>query len=91
MESGIYKIKNVIDGKIYIGQSVNVQRRLKVHKNRLTKGSHENNYLQNAVIKYGIDNFTFEIIEFCKLDLLDEKERFYISFYNSIERQLQKL
>ena len=57
---GIYKIECIANNKVYIGQSINIKRRLYDHKTRLRKGTHKNKHLQNAWNKYGEDNFTFE-------------------------------
>lgn len=51
MESGIYIIQNTNDGKVYIGQSVNINRRLKDHIRLLKLGKHKNTYLQRAYDK----------------------------------------
>lgn len=78
MSIGIYKITNKINGKSYIGQSTNIEGRFERHKN-------EKRYiLGEAFNKYGIDNFNFEIIEECPKKELNEKEIFYIDFYNTI-------
>lgn len=70
---GIYKITNLINGKIYIGKSINIQRRFKEHSN---VNNHKDTWLYQAMDKYGIDNFEFEVVEECnENDLLDlEKE-----------------
>lgn len=71
MESGIYIIKNIINGKIYIGSAVNLVRRLKYHKWGLDKNIHYNIYLQRAWVKYGESAFVFEKYLFCdKKDLI---------------------
>jgi len=61
--SGIYRVRNTIDGKMYIGSSVDVTRRLWEHKNRLVGNKNENPHLQNAWNKYGADNFEFELCD----------------------------
>ena len=73
---GIYKITNKINGKSYIGQSNNIERRLKEHK---YISSETNKSLKKAYKKYGKENFEFSILEQCKLEELDEKEIYYIS------------
>ena len=67
MKAGIYKITNLINSKVYIGQSRNIEERWKEH---IEKGNNQNseeyNYpLYQAFRKYGIDNFKFEILEEC--------------------------
>lgn len=83
--TGIYKIENLINHKIYIGQSTHIERRWSNHKatafNQNDKGY---NYpLYCAIRKYGLENFSFEVIEECTLDELNQKEEYYISKYNS--------
>jgi group I intron endonuclease len=84
--SGIYKITSEIDEKVYIGQSVNIKSRLNAHKRKLKKSEHENEYLQRAYLKYGEDNFTFELIEACNIEELDNRECYWIEFYDSMDR-----
>lgn len=75
---GIYKITNTINGKMYIGQSVDITRRWRQHKNS------ELDYpLYKAFKKYGIENFIFEILEECSITMLNERERYYIQLYDS--------
>ena len=82
---GIYKIENLINHKCYIGQSKNIQARWKKHictsQNRKSKSY---NYpLYCSFRKYGIENFSFEVVEECTVDELNDKEIGYISIYNS--------
>jgi len=87
IESGIYRIVNIINEKSYIGSSVNLKNRKKAHFIDLKKGKHCNNYLQKSYDKYGLDNFKWEIIEnvefnenkeVLKKNLL-EKEQYWIN------------
>ena len=79
MNSGIYKIENKNTGEVYIGQSDNCERRLSEHKKkRFIPIDMWINFL-------GADNFTFEIIETCPKEELDQKEQEYIEIYNSRE------
>jgi group I intron endonuclease len=78
-DSGIYLIRNNINNKFYIGSSSKLQRRYSVHKHRLVNREYNcNKILQNAVNKYGIENFTFEIIINVPPENLIEKEQFYL-------------
>lgn len=63
MTSGIYMIKNKINGKIYIGQSLDIERRKKQHFYSLSSNNHPNFHLQNSYNKYGPDNFVFKTIK----------------------------
>lgn len=79
MTTGIYKITNLINGKIYIGQSVHIERRWQEHCQPSTKSM-----ISNAIKKYGKENFSFQIIEECPIEKLNEKEAFYIKQFNSL-------
>lgn len=76
--SGIYKITCLVNGKVYIGQSSNLTKRLTDHKGMFVKGNHKSILLQEAYNKYGPENFTYEIIELCPQNKLEERERFYL-------------
>lgn len=82
---GIYKITNNINGKVYIGQSICIERRWRNHKNYFGSGN-EDYPLYRAFSKYGIENFSFEVVEECETDLLNEREIYWISFYRSNQR-----
>jgi|GEM_PF-3346794 len=81
--SGIYGIRNKINGKIYIGQSGNIYSRWTAHRNALKNNCHHNKRLQNAWNKYGECSFDFFIVEKCGLNELDIYENFWILYYNS--------
>lgn len=57
--SGIYKITNVVNNKVYIGLSIHLNKRWGEHKNDLIKNKHFNAHLQNSVNKYGILNLKY--------------------------------
>lgn len=81
--SGIYSIKNIINNKMYIGQSINIYDRFCRHKNALKKKSHDNEFLQADWNIYGKNCFEFSIIEYCSVENLDNKEIYYINLYNT--------
>lgn len=80
MACGVYKITNNITNKCYIGVSIHIEQRWKEHKNN--KGSKK---LYEDFLKYGLDNFSFEIIEECTEEELYMKEVEWIDFYGSYE------
>jgi len=83
---GIYCIENMVDGKKYIGQSINIYKRWKSHIYDLKKdGGAASPYLQNAWNKYGEDNFKFYILICCFDDkkILNKLESFYIKYFNT--------
>lgn len=87
---GIYKIENKINGKVYIGQSTNIEKRWAKHLEDLNKGRHHCSKLQEDYLKYDISNFAFVILEVCEKERLDELEKYYISLnlynaYNSLK------
>ena len=81
---GIYKITNKATGEVYIGQSVNIAQRWKQHiKCGLGIDASSTNKLYNIMQLTGVWNFTFEVLEECSRDKLNEKERFWIDMYQS--------
>jgi group I intron endonuclease len=80
--SGIYKITNFKNGKVYIGSSNDIDTRKEAHIRCLCNGR-ANPLLQMDFIDYGIDVFTFEVLENCEPDDLSERENYYIKQYNS--------
>lgn len=80
----IYKSTNKITGKIYIGQTTkSLEQRIKGHLNE--SKIDKNRPFLSSINKYGIDNFTFEEIDFTNnLDDLNDKEIYWIDFYQSI-------
>ena len=81
---GIYKITNSLTGKHYIGQSNNIERRLVEHKSGTQ-------LIDKEIQRLGEENFTFEIIEECSLTDLNEREEYWITYYNSFHRRGQHL
>lgn len=66
MAKGIYKIQCLSNGMCYIGATADLKRRIREHKYALKSGKHENKHLQFDFKIYGIENFSFEIIDYCK-------------------------
>jgi group I intron endonuclease len=79
---GIYSIKNSKNNKIYIGSSVDIKSRWRLHKHELLNNKHHSQYLQRSWNKYGEDVFIFEIMEECDTLFLLEREQFYIDTFN---------
>lgn len=84
LNSGIYKITHIDSGLFYIGQSINLDKRINNH--RWGKSSSTVSYLANAIKKYGWDSFKVEILVYAEekdyLNLLEEK---IISLYNCLK------
>lgn len=82
---GIYRIQNKINGKVYIGQSININKRWKQHIYGLENNRHNNKHLLSSWNKYGKDNFIFEVICLCDVLELDQKEVYYIEKFKSYD------
>ena len=81
---GIYKITNLLTEQCYIGQSVNISDRWKQHcKCGLGIEASATNVLYNSMQRDKIWNFSFELLEECPRELLNEKEAFWINMYQS--------
>jgi group I intron endonuclease len=80
MNSGIYQIKNIINGKTYIGQTQNFSTRKSMHFSELRGGYHHNQHLQNSFNKYGESNFIFEKL----LELEDGMDEIETRMINAI-------
>ena len=80
--TGIYKITNQLTNECYIGQAVDVKKRFIEHmKCGLGIDTPKNNKLYKAMQEDGIWNFSFELLEKCSKDELNEKEKYYIELY----------
>lgn len=82
--TGIYKITNP-KGKIYIGQSTNIEKRKEIYKKLYCK---KQIMLYNSIKKYGWENHKFEILEECSIKKLNEREKYWGSYYNVLEKGL---
>ena len=84
--NGIYKFENLINHKCYIGQSSNLEERYKKHIYNINDLTHQE-VLYKAFRKYGIENFSYEILEnfeIYSLEKLNELEQKYIEKYNAL-------
>lgn len=80
---GIYYIQNQVNKKYYVGQSIDIFYRWGEHTRELNKNEHGNDHLQASWNKYGKENFKFSIIEECKKEELDSRERYWVKHYDS--------
>ncbi len=76
--SGIYQIRNTINGKRYIGSSLKFSDRWSGHKCLLRKSKHHSRHLQASWDRHGEDCFLFEVIEACEVDSLIEQEQAWL-------------
>ena len=78
---GIYKITSP-SGRVYIGQSMDIERRFKGYKKlNNCKGQSK---LYKSLIKYGTLNHTYEVIELCEIEMLNERERFWQEYFDCV-------
>ena len=84
IKTGIYKITNIENQMCYVGQAVNVADRWKQHiKRGLGAESPTRNKLYPAMTQFGVENFTFELLEECTKDKLDEREDYWQEFFHA--------
>jgi len=79
---GIYMYTNRLNGKRYIGKSTNIEARQSKHRRNAKDG--RASYFYNAIRKYGLKQFDFEVLEECPEDQLDAREQYYIEKYETL-------
>lgn len=77
--SGIYCITNTVNGKVYVGQSRNIQKRWNEHNRAKSDVA-----IHNSIRKYGKESFIFSVLEECQVEELNEKEIYWVGKLNSI-------
>lgn len=87
MGSGIYLIRNKINGKVYVGKTKNFKQRWYQYEYDYKKQrvEHINQYLLSSMNKYGFYNFEFSVLEYCSLDKCSERELYWMTYYNSFD------
>jgi group I intron endonuclease len=86
--SGIYMILNIVNGKFYIGSSVNVDSRMSGHKHSLNKGNHHSKYLQRAWDKHKEKSFIFELVEKCDSEDCLKREQVWLDFHKCYDKNI---
>lgn len=81
MSSGVYKITNSVNGSIYIGSAINIDKRKRFHLWCLKNNKHCNTHLQRSFIKYGDSFFKHEVIEYCLPEDCINREQYFIDKY----------
>ena len=82
MKSGVYQIRNIANGKCYVGSAKRIASRWRDHKKGMIEKTHSRK-LQNALNKYGDENFEFHILEYCLPEHMIEREQYWIDFLDS--------
>ena len=86
MRTGIYKITNIKNNMCYVGQAKDIASRWNQHcKRGVGADTPTKNKIYPAMLEYGIENFTFEIIEDCELEKLGEREKFWQDYFKAKE------
>ena len=83
---GIYCIENLSTHKKYVGQATSISERFEKHIRSLNAQTHFNSYLQHAWNKYGEDDFTYSVLEYCNSEELDDREIYYINTLDLLNR-----
>jgi group I intron endonuclease len=78
MQSGVYRITNKLNGKMYVGSSKLVHERCEQHFYALSRGVHHNIHLQRAYARDGEASFAFDVLEFCGEDVTCVREQYWI-------------
>lgn len=77
-KSGVYRIKNLVNGKTYIGSSINISPRISKYYSLSSLLKDNSMVINRALLKYGYSNFSFEIIEYCEKAITLERENYYL-------------
>ena len=87
MATGVYIIRNKVNGKVYIGSALHVRPRLNHHRSYLRRGKHINEYLQRAFKKYGEEQFSFEVLMLCSAEERIQLEQSYMDSFRSAQEE----
>ena len=84
MNGFIYKITNKVNNKIYIGKTMtSIEKRFQEHIRESRKKRAENRPLYRAIRKYGKENFAIELVESCPIEILSDREIYWIDYFSS--------
>src|SRR5690606_3407741 len=88
LDTGIYKIENVRNGRIYIGSAVSIKKRWREHKRQLDTGIHHSRFMQRCYNKHSSNVFDFSVLLYCdRENLIDYEQRAIDTFkpdYNTV-------
>lgn len=88
MTAGVYAIRNKITERVYVGSSMNIEKRKKDHFRRLSSGTHHCRHMQNSFKKYGVEKFDFEILDVClSLGECRDRENHWIKELRACDRR----
>lgn len=81
VKCGVYCIYNIVNGKVYVGRSIDIESRWGQHRSELNSGEHHNPHLQSAWLKYGAEAFSFFILAECSERVIPFVEHYFIKSY----------
>ena len=94
-KTGIYKIVNTLNNKVYVGSAIDIDTRWRRHKKMLIECYHHSKKLQNSYNKHGINNFNYEIIELCEFDVASDvgNQRYIdkLNYWDAVKKELEGL
>jgi len=85
--AGIYCIRNIVSGRVYVGSAVKIKDRWRLHRSRLNRGKHHSVLLQRSWTKHGSEAFSFEVIENVPAEQLIAREQFWIESIDACNPQ----
>lgn len=84
IHTGIYKITNILNDMCYVGQAANIAERWRQHiKRGVGAETPTRNKLYPAMLEFGVENFTFEVVEECSRDKLNEREDYWQNYFHA--------
>jgi len=81
----VYKLQNLVNGKVYVGQTMNPANRKAGHFYDARRG--DKRPLYASIRKHGVENFLFEVIEECADELINEREQHWVAYFDSFNRE----
>lgn len=89
LHSGIYRLRNLVSGKCYVGQAVNLRRRLGIHLRFLKQRTHRQPILRKAFGKYSPETWAFEVMESCRREHLTAQEIHHATLNAALNERVQ--
>ena len=85
---GVYKISCLPSGKVYVGMSLNIRKRINQHFSSLKNNKHHNRHLQLAYKKYGKSQFIVSVLELVDEKELSSREQYWLTKLSAFNREI---